>query len=217
MLDSLRVIAWSRDWQAGFYPNTKPQLFQYFKNQQFYRQPNFYYATPENLKSEDDDVNLRTWISYKYFSPFQKSLDKLSLETRVENNNSTGSLTCYDAEIILLGDSGTIDFKFTQPKCSRWASLRVSEKFLDGKFNDLSQFTVDMSDWLDVKMTTKGGCCKVYLAEKLIFTQKYDKPLGSLVGVIYQFYGSGKIDYLDLKDQTGKAFYTNEFGTNDQK
>ena len=211
MLDSLRVIAWSRDWQAGAFPNDKPELFQAFNNQTFYRQPNCFYATEEGLKTEGIDLSLKNWTAYQYFFPFQKSLDRLVLETRILNNASTGSLTCYDIEIKLLGDSGTVDFKFTQPKCSRYASLRVSEKFLDGKYNDLSPFTVDMSDWLRIRMNTGNKNCNIYMNEKLVFTQKYERQMGELLGVVFQFYGSGKIDYLYLKDSSGKSFYLNDF------
>jgi hypothetical protein len=216
VLDSLRVIAWSRDWQAGSFPNMKPEEFRLFKNQQLYRKENSFYASGNDLKSEGLDLDSRIWTEYQYFSNFQQSLDRMNLETRVLNNATTGSLTCYDVEIKLLGDSGIIDFKFTQPKCSRWASLRVSEKFLDGKFTDLSAFTVDMSDWQLIRMRTEDGVCSIYLDQKLVFSQKYEKQMGMLVGMVYQFYGSGKIDYVDLKDSAGKTFYSNEFGSIEQ-
>lgn len=211
-LDSLRVIAWSRDWQAGFFPNSMPELFQYFHDQQFYRQQSCFYASPEGLKNEGVDIKERNWTAYKYFHPFRKSLDNLSLETRVENNASTGSLTCFDVELILMGDSGSVDLKFTQPKCSRYANLRVSEKYLDGKYNDLSAFTVDMSDWLQIKMTTAENTLRIYLDERLIFTQNYEKEMGLLIGVVCQFFGTGRIDYIDLREPDGKVFYRNDFG-----
>jgi hypothetical protein len=211
VLDSLRITAFATDWQGGFYPNMKPEMFQSFHDQIFYRLSDFFYALPSLLKNEGADLNLKFWTAYKYFTPFGKSLDNLSLDTRVENNASTGSLTCYDTEIILIGDSGTVDFKFTQPKCSRWASLKVSEKYITGEFNDLSAFTVDMSDWLQISMTTAKGNCTISLDNKPIYTQQYHQPLGNLIGVVYQFYGSGKIDYLHLKDATGDLFYSNEF------
>jgi len=212
LLDSLRVIAWSRDWQAGWFPNTKPELFKLFKDQQFYRKEQSFYATANELQTEGADIDSRIWTEYQYLADFKHSLDELSLETRVFNNATTGSLSCYDAEIKLIGDSGMIDFKFTQTKCSRYASVRVSEKFLDGKFTDLSAFTVDMSDWLKIKMLTHADTCNIYLDKKLIFSQKYEKPLGALVGIIYQFYGSGMIDQLSLKDAEGKVFYQHDFG-----
>jgi hypothetical protein len=211
MLDSLNVFAWSRDWQGGYFPNLKQELYTPFQNQRFYRQHNFFYASPDELKNEKVEIMQKDWTTYRFFSPFQKSLDNLTLATRVMNNASTGSLTCYDIEIILVGDSGNVDLKFTQPKCSRYASLKVSERYLDGKFSDLSAFTVDMSDWLQVKLVTKENNAQVYLDEKLIFSQKYEKKMGQLLGVVYQFFGSGKIDYLELSDAQQSLFYVNDF------
>jgi hypothetical protein len=115
----------------------------------------------------------------------------------------------------LVGDSGTIDFKFTQPKCSRYASLRISEKFLDGGFDDLSALSVDLSDWLQIKMATSNGHFKIELADEIIFSEEYEKPLGNLLGVVYSFFGSGKIDYLELKNLDGISFYKNDFSLNE--
>jgi hypothetical protein len=213
ILDSLDVVAWARDWQAGYFPNSKPEKFVRFMNQSFYRQPDCFYATGESLKAEHVELSQLYWTEYRYFSPFNKDLDHLSFETRVINNASTGSFTCYDIGIVLQGESGKIDIKFTQPKCSRYARLKLSEKLMDGGCDDLSAFTVDMSDWLQLKMKTGNGNFEVYLGNKLIFSERYTKPLGTLLGIRYYFFGSGKIDYIELKDSAEKTFYQNEFNT----
>lgn len=210
-LDSLTVVAWARDWQAGYFPNSKPEKFVRFMDQSFFRQSDCFYATGESLKAEDVELSQRYWTEYRYFSPFNKDLDHLSFETRVINNASTGSFSCYDIGIVLQGELGKIDIKFTQPKCSRYARLKLSEKQLDGAYDDLSAFTVDMSDWLQLRMKTENRNFGVYLGDKLIFTERYTKPLGTLLGIRYYFFGSGKIDYIELKDSAEKVFYRNDF------
>ena len=88
---------------------------------------------------------------------------------------------------------------------------------MDGGCDDLSAFTVDMSDWLQLKMKTGNGNFEVYLGNKLIFSERYTKPLGTLLGIRYYFFGSGKIDYIELKDSAKKTFYQNEFNTTTTK
>jgi hypothetical protein len=211
VLDSLKVTALASDWQGGYFPNSSPGLFQPFINQNIYKQPDCFYASPEKLKSEGVDLNQKYWITYRLFSPFNKSLDSLTLETKVLNNASTGSLVCYDIEITLVGETGTVDFKFTQLKCSRHANLRVSEKYLDGEFDDLSALSVDLSDWLPIKMNTSGGQFTIELDGKPVFSEEYKQPLGNLLGVVFSFFGSGKIDYLELKETSGESFYSSSF------
>ena len=215
LLDSLRVIAYANNWQGGFFPNSKPELFQAFLDQSFYRQADHFFAPANLLKNNGIDLAQKYWTSYRYFSPFNKSMDALTLETQVFNNASTGSLSCYDIEITLVGDSGTINFKFTQPKCSRYASLRVSEKYLGGEFDNLGALSVDLSGWLQIKMATLNGHFSIALGNKEVFTEEYQRPLGNLLGIIYSFFGSGKIDYLILKDSQGEPFYENPFSLND--
>ncbi len=217
ILDSLKVVVCTEDWQGGYFPNNEPEKFKPFYDQVFYRQPDCFYASPEKLKEENINLKEGYWTAYKLFSPFNKSLDSLQLETHVLNNASTGSYLCYDIDISLIGDSGLIDFKFTQPKCSRYARLRFSERQMNGEFDKLDAMSVDLSDWLTVKMVTKNKDFSLYLADTLIFTGNYERPLGDLLGVAYSFYGSGKIDYLELKDGNDSTFYSNRFALPEQK
>lgn len=211
ILDSLNVIAWSKEWTAGSFPNAQPNFFEPYGDQTFYRQDNWFYASPEDLKEKISDWQPNYWTKYKFIYPFNKSLDKLVLETRVMNNSSTGSLSCYDTEISLFGDSANINFKFTQQKCSRYASFQVSEKKLNGKFDDLSSFSVDMSNWLDVKVITLDNQVRIFLKGILIFEESYRQKLGNLTGIAYSFYGSGKIDYLAIRDVNNIMFYQSDF------
>ena len=214
MLDSLKVIACTKEWQGGYFPNTEPEKFIPFHDQTLYREPECFYASPENLKKEEGiDLKEGYWTTYKFFSPFNKSLDSLTLETNVLNNASTGSYLCYDIEMTLLGDSGLVDFKFTQPKCSRFAKIRFSEKEMHGEYDDLDAMSVDLSDWLQIKMVTEKKTFNLYLEDKRIFSGQYKKPLGKLLGVVYSFYGTGKINFLILKDKNANIFYENKFSS----
>nr|WP_321354915.1 hypothetical protein [uncultured Draconibacterium sp.] len=213
VLNTSQVIAYSSDWQGGYYPNRADSLYEPFFNQSFYRHDDFFYADPEPLLTEEG-VNLRDryYTAYRYFSPFNKSLDSLSLETTVENNASTGSMLCYDAGFQLIGESGIIDFNFTQSRCSRFAGIRVSEKYLSGEDTDLKSLAVDMSTWLNVKTVNKNNKFNLYLNDQLIFEQPYEKPLGKLIGLVIYFSGSGKVDDLKVFDHKNKLFYSYEFG-----
>jgi hypothetical protein len=87
----------------------------------------------------------------------------------------------------------------------------VSEKYLDGEFDDLSALSVDLSDWLPIKMNTSGGQFTIELDGKPVFSEEYKQPLGNLLGVVFSFFGSGKIDYLELKETSGESFYSSSF------
>ena len=110
-----------------------------------------------------------------------------------------------------MGVSGTIDFQITQSKCERYAKLKLSEKTFDGEFDDLNALTVDMSDWLSVKATTNNGHFTITLGDTVIFSETYSEPMNDLIGIIYYFYGTGKIDDLILKENNGTVFYSNSF------
>lgn len=212
-LDNVKVVAYSDDWEGGYFPNREDSLYQPFLNQVFYRQDDCFYADPNTLLADEGVVlKDRYYTSYRLFSPFNKSLDSLTLETSVLNNASTGSMMCYDTGLKLVGDSGIIDFNFTQSKCSRFAGLRVSDKVLSGEDTNLSALSVDMSNWLNIKVVNKNKEFFLYLDGQMIYQQKYRKPLGKLIGIIYYFFGTGKIDDLKVFDGEHQLFYHYDFG-----
>jgi hypothetical protein len=145
------------------------------------------------------------------FLPFTESLDSLSLEARVQNNASTGSMLCYDTGLQLIGKSGMIDFNLTQSRCSRFAGIRVSEKYLSGEDTDLNSLAVDMSDWLDLKIENVNKEFNLYLDNQLLLKQQYENPLGKLIGIVIYFSGSGKVEDLKVFDGEHRLFYSYDF------
>jgi hypothetical protein len=212
LLGTQEITAYSTDWQGGYFPNRQDSLFEPFINQSFFRQDDYFYAHSDYLFSKERvDLKQKFYTSYRFFSPFNISLDSLSLETRVLNNATTGSMLCYDTGLRLVGDLNTIDFNFTQQKCSRYAGIKVSEKELSGEFADLSALAIDMSDWLNIKVKNEKNVFHLYLSNQLIYKQEYKKPLGKLIGIVVYFSGTGKLDDIKLYDSNQSLFYTYDF------
>ncbi len=216
VLDKSKILAYSSDWEGGYYPNRADSLYVPFLNQDFYRHDDVFYADPDPLLNEEGVVlKDRYYTSYRLYSPFNKSLDSLSLETSVLNNASTGTMMCYDTGIQLIGDSGIIEFNFTQLNCQSFAGLQVSEKVLSGQDTDLSPLSVEMSNWLNIEVVTENNEFNLYLDDQLIYEQSYEKPLGNLIGIIYYFFGTGQVDDLKVFDQEHDLFYSYDFNSHE--
>ncbi len=89
--------------------------------------------------------------------------------------------------------------------------MQIAEKNLDGEFDDLDWLSVDLFDWLAVQMKTFDGQFEIALSDSTIFSETYSEPLGNLTGVMYSFFGSGKVDYLQLAEGSGDVFYQTSF------
>jgi len=203
ILDSFRVISCSDYWIGGSYPSGKPELFEAFRDQSIFRQGSEFYAPLKKLTELDFNKDGRVWTAYKLLYPQNVQLDKLTLETWVLNTDDTG--------IRLIGKDGVVDFTFTQENGSRYAKFRLSEKSLDGQEDDLDALSVDLSDWLDIRIEIDDNELQLFLSDELIFEESYYKQMGMLVGVAYTFLGSGKIDYLNLKNHEGESVYSYDF------
>jgi len=191
-------------WQGGVSPNDTSTAFVPFNDQDIIRKKGRLYATPEEMEDLGYKRNGDYYVEYRYFDIFKTSIDQVSLETIAKNNPEEGGKLCYDIEIIMKGENHDFVLRFLEPGCFRYVRFFVGEKKFYGRFDDLSEFARDVSDWRDIKIDISGMKAKIYFQDSLIHTESYTEPMGNLKGIIYRFYGNGSVDYVSLQsgDQT---------------
>lgn len=190
-LATFRVHNITGTWQAGSSPNDTMEAYRPFEPQPDFMQGDTMYVSPSTAAGLGVSTGKPHWIEFRKTDNLGISLDSIEFTCSIRNSPETGGRRCYDAEIFLLGSNSDIRLKFIEPGCFSFVALRFSEKTRNGRFEDLSDFAVDLSDWGNIKVTTRGGTASVFFNEDRIFTEQYEQALGDLWGVIFRFYGSG--------------------------
>jgi len=136
--------------------------------------------------------------------------NNFSLQTKIKNEKIT-DIVCPFSELLLVFEDGIYWVQFMQKGCEGDGSLKVGEKYLNGRQNDLSMFGTDVFDWQLFEMNTVNKLVNLKLNGEDIYTIEYEANFGNLVGIIYSFKGGGSVDYVTLKDIHDTVIYEDQF------
>jgi len=104
-----------------------------------------------------------------------------------------------------------ISVPFCNPGCSSNIHLHAGDIFINGKNNDLSAFGLDLSIWQNIKIKTVTQQVAIYANNKNIYKIKFNKGLGKITGLQYNFYGCGAVDLVKLYDGQNHLCYSEVF------
>ena len=83
--------------------------------------------------------------------------------------------------------------------------------FQDGIQNDLSAFGVNLYRWQNLQIQVAGKQATIYLNDQPVYKIPFKNDFGKVVGLVYNFIGTGAIDYVKLKNGENKLVYVDEF------
>jgi len=135
------------------------------------------------------------------------SADSFKFETRLKNTGYWPGVQCNQIQVRIWGERRMISFVFANPGCSHWITYRLNEKVANNIHADISQFVRDMSEFSKMNIDNIGKKVSLSINDSLIFSDSYKNSLGKLCGVSVQFTGSGYLNYLKIKDLSGKTIF----------
>ena len=79
-------------------------------------------------------------------------------------------------------------------------------EFFPGKTNDLSGFGADMSQWQKFSCKASGNKIEYYVNDKLAFTTPMPPYHAHIIGISYEFQGTGAVKDVRLNDGDQNVF-----------
>jgi hypothetical protein len=190
-LASIKLHNRSDVWQVGTSPNDTIAAYRPIEPQPDFMSGDTFFISPAKFREFGLEMDPAVWIEYRITKDFRISLDSILFTCNLKNNLELGGKRCFDGEILLLGSNNDIRLRFMEPGCTRYALIRVSEISRNGRFENLEEFAVDLSDWVNVGIATRNGQADIILDQDTIYMEKYAEPLGELWGIVLRFYGNG--------------------------
>lgn len=158
----------------------------------------------KNVLKEVEKSTTPTWLTYHLVKPFNKlQSDNFTLISSIKNIYSDGPAVCKTAKIFVLCSKGAFIIPFTIPGCISDINLKANDIYLQGKSNDLSSFSADLSDWSQVRINVTDRELRVYLNDILVRQEKFKEDAGEIVGLRFSFLGAGAVKQIKLLDQHG--------------
>lgn len=125
--------------------------------------------------------------------------------------DSLASVQCPKMSIIFKGENNYFVVQVLKNGCESDAYLKLSEKQISGKNNDLTMLGADLYQWQNLKVHVKNKVLTLSLNGNEIYRNDYQKAIGSLKEITYAFNGIGMIDNVELKDVNGNITFADDF------
>ncbi|SKB38970.1 hypothetical protein SAMN05660776_0898 [Salegentibacter holothuriorum] len=206
-LDGKNILVTSEDWFSYYYPEGKQVLW--LDNQiKTLKEDGYLYQTSESLLDEGFDINSVYYVEHRIFKNFQIDGDNFEMKVRFKNSEKSGGITCYDFFLTLFCEKDIASFSLMEKGCSSYSGIKVGKLELNGVDEDLSSLTFDSDCWNNLSVTVRENRVKVFINKELVFSNTYEGSNGNIVGIGQLFKGTGKLDYLRIKDLgTNKEFF----------
>jgi hypothetical protein len=170
------------------------------------------YISPKDLNNQGFNGNTVYYLEHMIFQDFLISADSCTFEVSYRNSSDIGGISCYDTEFRIIGENGIASVMLVQNGCYRWSEITIGEKHLNGKYNDLSFLSTDLSRWNVLRIKTENNFASIINGTDTLFTSQYNQQLGRIKGIRLITKGSGVFDYLSLFDREGQLVYDDRFG-----
>jgi hypothetical protein len=135
--------------------------------------------------------------------------DHFTFETSVKNDYSEGSAACQLTHVYLLCEGTAIWVPLCAKGCVSTADLYFTYFYTSGKREDLSNFGVDFSKFVKLRIEADSGRAKIFINNQLAYTVPRHIRHSKIIGITYRFQGTGSVDYVYLSN--GKITYRDDF------
>jgi hypothetical protein len=135
--------------------------------------------------------------------------DHFIFETTVRNDYSEGSAACQMTHVYLLCEGTAIWVPLCAKGCVSTTDLYFTYFYTSGKREDLSNFGVDFSKFVKLRIEADSGRAKIFVNNQLAYTVPRHIRHSKIIGIDYRFQGTGSVDYVYLSN--GKITYRDDF------
>jgi hypothetical protein len=138
--------------------------------------------------------------------------DNFTFETSLRDDYSEGSSACQDTRIYLLCEGTAIWVPLSAKGCVSRSDLFFTYFYTSGTREDLSNFGVDFSKYVKLRIESDSGRARILINDKLAYTVPRHIIRSKIIGIDFQFQGTGSVDYVSLGN--GKVSYKDDFDKN---
>ena len=140
--------------------------------------------------------------------------DHFTFETAVRNDYAEGSNACQMTRIYLLCEGTAIWIPLCAKGCISTTDLYFTYFYTSGRREDLSNFGVDFTSYVKLRIESDSGRAKIFVDNRLAYTVPRHIRHSRIIGIDYRFQGTGSVDYVYLSN--GKTAYRDDFNRPDE-
>lgn len=148
-----------------------------------------------------------TWVKFSNVKEYSGiDAGNFTLSTTLRNTSTPEQSVCRKTNLVILGTGKAMIIPLADKGCTADIGLLNNEDWITGKNTDLSAFGCDFKHFQNLKCQVKSGRMKVYLNNKQIFNTAQKRTLGRIVGIRFEFEGSGEVKDVKLETPGAPVF-----------
>ena len=157
---------------------------------------------PELIRSYNVDVPInQTVVNYYWVEDFKElQVDDFEMETSFKNIPFQNYSSCQKSDVIIYCEGEVILIPLSIKGCVADLNLHLLNKSIKGNRNDLSNFGVDFSSWVNVKCVSKDGNLTIFVNDKVAYKTPFEGRTNKIYGIKYRFEGTGAISKLKISN-----------------
>ncbi len=168
------------------------------------------HSTRDDLIASNVNPDKEFLLSYYNTREFENtSSDNFSLDTRI-SIDSNNTAACPGFQLVIVCEEHIFFISIVGKGCERNIELKIGEEYRNGINSDLSGFGRDLRKWQRLQVQVINKKATLYLDEQPVYTVSFKNDFGKIVGLSYNFIGTGAVDYVRLKNAE-KLVYADEF------
>lgn len=195
----------SDDWMATIETDSLPI---YLENEDFKLNGELSIPTETLKKYGKDPFGSKTIVGFYQIKDFgELYTDDFEFTTLLKNNFKSGNTPCQGAQMTIVSEEGPIVVPICNKGCISDISLFAFGKRVDGKKNDLTNFGVDFSGYVQLKCISKDQELVIFVNNRKAYTFSVPYPKSKIIGICIFFEGTGSVKNLQLT-RNGKELYS---------
>ena len=169
------------------------------------------HITRNNLISSNINVDKDFILSYYNVREFENTnSDNFTLDTRIVCDSSN-TIACPGFEVVVVCEAHLFFVRMMGKGCERDIAVKMGEVFHNGIKNNLSAFGRNLYRWQNLQIRVVNKQATIILDEQPVYTINFKDDFGKVVGLVYNFTGTGAVDYVKLKNGEDKLVYEDDF------
>ena len=169
------------------------------------------HITRNDLISSNVNMDKGFVLGYYNIREFENTnSDNFSLDTRIVCD-SINTIACPRFELVVICEADVFFVRMVGKGCERDIAVKMGEAYQDGIQNDLSAFGRNLYRWQRLQIQVTGKDATIYLDERPVYKTAFKNDFGKIVGLVYNFTGTGAVDYVKLMNGENKLVYEDNF------
>lgn len=151
-------------------------------------------------------------VQYRYVQEFEQLKgDNFDFDTRLKNDFKQGSSACQYVRVSILFKNEYFSMTLSAKGCVANLDLYLAGHEAQARNTDLTAFGADLSKWVNLRCAVRNKRVQLFVDGKKAYEAVAPHSNKDIVGVSYEFEGTGSVDFVRFKRPDGTIAFEDDF------